>query len=116
MEIFKEFTFDAAHWLPNVPEGHKCRRLHGHTYRVRVSVAGDVDPHTGFVIDFGDLKAKVKPLIDQLDHSLLNDIVINPTAENITNYLWECLSGQFNLTSIETWETPTSGAKRAVFG
>lgn len=118
MEIFKEFTFDAAHFLPYVPEGHKCGRMHGHTYRVVVAVTGEVDPDTGFIIDFGDLKEVVKPIIDDLDHQVLNDIFENPTAENLVNALWEWFEDELpvSLSSLEVWETPTSGARRrAVF-
>lgn len=115
IEVFKEFTFDAAHYLPNVPEGHKCGAMHGHTYRVKFGVAGEVDPHTGFVIDFGDLKEAVKPVIDLLDHSLLNNWIPNPTCENLAEFLWRAAEDiQFSF--IEVWETPTSGCvKRAVF-
>ena len=117
MEIFKEFTFDAAHWLPNVRDGHKCANLHGHTYRVVVAVEGQVDAYTGFVLDFGDLKDAVKQTIDWLDHSCLNDKFSNPTAERLVEYFWEILTEEDGLavSSIEVWETPTSGArKRAV--
>ena len=73
-EIFREFTFEAAHRLPNVPEGHKCARLHGHSYRVEVHVAGDVGPVSGWVMDFADIKAAFKPLEDRLDHHYLNEV------------------------------------------
>ncbi len=120
MEIFKEFTFDAAHWLPNVPAGHKCGRMHGHTYRVVVAVEGEVDLDSGFVMDFGDLKKNiVKPYIDDLDHCLLNEWITNPTAENVADWLWNWIEAELprhiSLSYIEVWETPTSGArKRAV--
>jgi 6-pyruvoyltetrahydropterin/6-carboxytetrahydropterin synthase len=74
VEIFREFTFEAAHRLPNVPVGHKCARLHGHSYRVEVHVTGDVDPATGWFMDFAELKSAFKPLHDQLDHYYLNDV------------------------------------------
>ena len=74
IEIFKEFSFEAAHRLPNVPPGHKCERLHGHSFHVRVTVRGPVDPGTGWVMDFGDLKAAFRPLHDRLDHRYLNDV------------------------------------------
>lgn len=113
IEVFKEFTFDAAHWLPNVPVGHKCGTMHGHTYRVKFGILGPVDPHTGFVIDFGDLKAAVKPHIDMLDHHVINDFVENPTCENLAQFLWDSIDLDFSF--IEVWETPTSGCvKRAV--
>jgi 6-pyruvoyltetrahydropterin/6-carboxytetrahydropterin synthase len=114
VEIFKEFTFDAAHWLPNVPAGHKCGKLHGHTYRVVIAVEGPVNQHTGFVLDFADLKEAAKHTIDWLDHSCLNDSLRNPTAENLVDYFWEILTEEDGLqvSSIEVWETPTSGARR----
>jgi 6-pyruvoyltetrahydropterin/6-carboxytetrahydropterin synthase len=83
IEIFREFTFEAAHRLPNLPAGHKCFRLHGHSYHVTVHVKGPIDDELGWVMDFGDLKAAVKPVLDRLDHYYLNDIegLENPTSE-----------------------------------
>lgn len=74
MEIFKEFTLEAAHLLPDVPDGHKCRRLHGHSFRIEVHVAGPLNPTTGWIMDFADIKAAFQPIHDQLDHRYLNDI------------------------------------------
>ena len=74
MDIYKEFTFDAAHLLPAVPPGHKCGRLHGHSFRVEVHVGGDLDPKLQWVMDFADIKAAVKPVFARLDHYYLNDI------------------------------------------
>ena len=87
MTIFVEDSFDSAHWLPEVPEGHKCKRMHGHTYRVRLEISGKVDPVTGWVIDYAELKAKWLPIKDQLDHRLLNDFIDNPTCENIAKWI-----------------------------
>jgi 6-pyruvoyltetrahydropterin/6-carboxytetrahydropterin synthase len=112
-DIFKEFTFEAAHFLPNVPEGHKCRRLHGHSYRVRITVQGPVDPIAGWVMDFGDIKAAFKPILGQLDHWYLNDIegLENPTSENITRWIWERLKPSLpQLSRIDISETCTSGS------
>jgi 6-pyruvoyltetrahydropterin/6-carboxytetrahydropterin synthase len=113
MELFKEFTFEAAHRLPSVPEGHKCHRLHGHSYRVQVHVEGEVDPSTGMVIDFGDISAVVKPLInDQLDHYYLNDIegLENPTSENLARWLWARIKPVLpHLSVVQVRETCTSG-------
>ncbi len=85
MELLKEFGFESAHSLPNVPEGHKCARVHGHSFRVVVRVEGPVGEDTGWVMDFADLKAAVQPAIDALDHRYLNDIdgLDNPTSERI---------------------------------
>ena len=89
--ITKTFTFDAAHWLPRVPEGHKCGRLHGHTYSVTTAVEGDVDPESGWIVDFGDIKAAFKPIEKRLDHFCLNDIegLENPTAEVMARWVFE---------------------------
>ena len=91
MKIFKAFTLEAAHRLPNVPEGHKCARLHGHSFRVEIHVAGELGPHTGWIMDFGDIKAAFKPLYDRLDHHYLNDIegLDNPTSERLAVWIWD---------------------------
>ena len=112
MEIYKEFHFEAAHRLPNVPEGHKCSRLHGHSFHVRLVVAGEVSKPDGWVMDFADLKASFKPIYDQLDHYYLNDIpgLENPTSENIAIWIWARLKPELpQLSSIEIRETCTSG-------
>src|ERR1700674_3449699 len=95
MDVFREFTFEAAHRLPNVPPGHKCSRLHGHSYRVEVRVQGDIDPVTGMVIDFAEIKAAFAPLLDQLDHYFLNEVegLENPTSENLARWIWDHLVG-----------------------
>lgn len=72
--IFKEFQFEAAHRLPHVPEGHKCGRLHGHSFLVRLELSGEVDVHTGWLIDFAEVKQAFKPIYDRLDHHYLNEI------------------------------------------
>ena len=94
MELVKDFRFEAAHFLPNVPEGHKCRRIHGHSFRGEVAVRGPVGDHTGWVMDFADLKQAVEPLIDRLDHYLLNEVegLQNPTSERIAMWLWDRLA------------------------
>lgn len=112
MEIYKEFTFEAAHRLPNVPEGHKCARLHGHSFMVRIAVAGPVGEQSGWVMDFGDIKAAFKPIWNQLDHYYLNDIpgLENPTSENLAVWIWTKLKpGLPQLSKIEIRETCTSG-------
>ncbi len=112
MELFKEFTFEAAHRLPHVPEGHKCARLHGHSFTVALHVEGDVDPVTGWVMDFGDIKAAFKPLYDQLDHYYLNEIegLENPTSENLARWIWVRLKPDLpELSQVVVRETCTSG-------
>jgi 6-pyruvoyltetrahydropterin/6-carboxytetrahydropterin synthase len=112
MEIYKEFTFEAAHRLPNVPEGHKCARLHGHSFRVRLTVDGPLDATLGWVLDFADLKAAWRPLHDALDHRYLNDVpgLENPTSERVAEWLWERLAPSLpGLASVEVRETCTAG-------
>ena len=96
VELVKDFRFEAAHWLPNVPEGHKCRRMHGHSFRGELAVRGEVDPKTGWLIDFADLKKVVDPIVHQLDHYCLNEIegLENPTSEMVAVWLWNRLAPQ----------------------
>lgn len=110
-EIYREFNFEAAHRLPNVPDGHKCSRLHGHSYRFEVHVEGPIDENLGWVIDFGDIKAAVNPVVAQLDHFYLNDIdgLQNPTSEILAAWLWGRISQTLPLLSkIVVRETCTS--------
>ena len=112
MEIYKEFHFEAAHRLPHVPDGHKCARLHGHSFHVRIELTGDVGDTSGWVMDFAELKQHFAPLYDQLDHHYLNDIpgLENPTSENIARWIWQRLSDNLPLLSaVEIRETCTSG-------
>lgn len=112
MRIYKEFTFEAAHRLPNVPAGHKCARLHGHSFLVRITVAGPVGDETGWVMDFAAISSAFKPLWEQLDHCYLNEIegLENPTSENLARWIWQRLqTGLPELDEIEIRETCTSG-------
>jgi 6-pyruvoyltetrahydropterin/6-carboxytetrahydropterin synthase len=112
VEIFEEFTFEAAHRLPHVPAGHKCSRLHGHSYRVAVHVDGPVDEGAGWVIDFGDIKCAMKPLLAQLDHYYLNEVegLENPTSEAVARWIWERIEPTLPaLSQVVVRETCTSG-------
>ena len=112
MEIYKDFTFEAAHLLPNVPAGHQCGRLHGHSFMARIYIAGDVDPHSGWVMDFSELKSRFAPIYQQLDHYYLNDIegLENPTSENLARWIWNKLKADLpELSKVEIRETCTSG-------
>lgn len=112
MEIFKEFTFESAHRLPNVSAGHKCARLHGHSYRVQVYVRGDVHETLGWVVDFAELKDAFEPLRARLDHYYLNEIegLENPTSENLARWIWQRLQPSLPLLSkVVVSETCTSG-------
>ena len=112
MRLFKEFTFEAAHRLPNVPTEHKCYRLHGHSFVVRISVQGEVGEESGWVMDFGDIKAAFRPILERLDHFYLNDIpgLENPTSENLAHWIWTELTPALpQLCEVEIRETCTSG-------
>jgi 6-pyruvoyltetrahydropterin/6-carboxytetrahydropterin synthase len=112
MEIYKEFHFEAAHRLPNVPAGHKCARLHGHSFHLRVSVSGDAREPAGWVMDFSDIKTAVKPVLERLDHYYLNEIpgLENPTSENLARWIWARVQPSLpGLTAVEIRETCTSG-------
>ncbi|MGZ8377416.1 MAG: 6-carboxytetrahydropterin synthase QueD [Gemmatirosa sp.] len=114
MEIWREFTFEAAHRLPNVPEGHKCARLHGHSFRVEVHVRGPLDPTLGWVMDFAELKAAWRPLHETLDHHYLNDVagLENPTSEVLARWIWGRLASSVpGLSEIVVRETCTSGCR-----
>lgn len=112
MQIYKDFSIEAAHRLPNVPEGHKCARLHGHSFQVRISIEGPVGEQSGWVMDFGDIKAAFAPIYAQLDHHYLNDIegLENPTSENLAAWIWQKLKPALpQLSSVRIKETCTSG-------
>ena len=114
VELSKSFTFEAAHSLPTFPEGHKCRRLHGHSFRVEVFVAGEVDERSGYLVDYGEIKAACEPVRKQLDHYHLNEIagLENPTAENLARWIWERLAPALPaLAAVRVHETCTSGCE-----
>jgi len=114
VRLSKTFHFEAAHDLPTFPTGHKCRRLHGHSYRFDVIVEGDVDPAVGYLIDFGELTRATDPIVQQLDHYYLNKIqgLDNPTSENLAKYLWDRLKPLIPpLACIVVHETCTSSCQ-----
>ncbi len=114
IRLVKSFNFEAAHSLPTFPEGHKCRRLHGHSFKFEVLVEGNVDPAKGFLIDYGDIKKIVDPIVKELDHYHLNEIegLSNPTAEMISVWLWNRIKPQLPLLArITVFETCTSACE-----
>lgn len=111
IELVKDFRFEAAHFLPNVPEGHKCRRIHGHSFRGELAVRGPIDPQLGWVMDFADLKKALDPIVNDLDHYLLNEIagLENPTSELLAVWIWNRIAPQVpNLVRVTIEETCTS--------
>jgi 6-pyruvoyltetrahydropterin/6-carboxytetrahydropterin synthase len=114
LEIFKAFTLESAHRLPNVPEGHKCARVHGHSFRIEIHVRGPLQPELGWVMDFADVKAAFDPLFRQLDHHYLNDVpgLENPTSEHLARWIWQRLQPTLpQLSAVVVHETCTSGAR-----
>ncbi len=112
MDIFKTFTLEAAHRLPNVPAGHKCERLHGHSFRIEVHVAGPVEARAGWVMDFADVGEAFGPLYEALDHRYLNEIegLENPTSENLARWIWARLKPRLPaLDHLVVHETCTAG-------
>jgi 6-pyruvoyltetrahydropterin/6-carboxytetrahydropterin synthase len=112
MVIYKRFGFDAAHFLPNVPDGHKCKNMHGHTYALVVYVKGELQQPEGWVIDYSELKAAVNKVLVLVDHQCLNTVagLENPTSEILVHWLWHMIEPLVpGLCKIELMETPTSG-------
>jgi 6-pyruvoyltetrahydropterin/6-carboxytetrahydropterin synthase len=116
-ELTKQFRFEAAHFLPHFPPGHKCRRLHGHSFIVEIAVFGPVDPFTGIVIDYGNISLHTKPLVELLDHRLINEVgseieaplLLNPTSENLAIWFYHCLQPYLiGLSAITIFETCTT--------
>ena len=110
--IFRVFTIEAAHRLPNVPAGHKCARLHGHSFRIELHVTGIVEAHSGWVMDFAELKSIFQSTYERLDHHYLNDIpgLENPTSENLARWIWNEMKPSIPLLSkVVIHETCTSG-------
>lgn len=108
VRLVKEYRFEAAHRLSCVPAHHPCGRLHGHSYRVELSLEGPVDPQAGWLIDFGEIDAAWQPVKEQLDHGVLNELpgLDNPTSENLTKWLWDQLVEQLPmLRRVSLWET-----------
>lgn len=111
VRLVRKFGFESAHRLPHVPEGHKCSRLHGHSFRVEVAVRGPVDGKMGWFIDYADIDVAVRPLRDALDHRYLNEIegLENPTSEHVAKYIWDrlvsALPGLERITVMETCES-----------
>jgi 6-pyruvoyltetrahydropterin/6-carboxytetrahydropterin synthase len=109
--LTKDFSFEAAQTLPSAPPGHKCRRLHGHSFKIEVSVEGDIDPTRGWVYDHAEISEAMKPLLKMLDHSYLNEIegLENPTIENMAAWFWKKLASRCaGLCQIVVHETPTA--------
>lgn len=108
VELRKQFQFEAAHLLPGLPETHKCRRLHGHSFRAEIAVAGECDPRLGWLLDYADMAEAFRPILEELDHRYLNEIpgLENPTSEHIAAWIWRKLKPRLaELTEVVVAET-----------
>ena len=111
MELRKTFQFEAAHLLPHLPKSHKCRRLHGHSFKVEIAVVGECDAKLGWVMDYADISEAFKPVWQRLDHFYLNEVqgLENPTSENIAAWIWNKLKPKLPLlTEVVVAETCTA--------
>jgi 6-pyruvoyltetrahydropterin/6-carboxytetrahydropterin synthase len=108
--LSKTFRIEAAHLLPQAPEGHKCRRLHGHSYSIQIAIEGEVDPRTGWLLDYADIGEAFAPLREQLDHRYLNEVegLENPTSEILAAWIWVRLRDKLPLFEVRIQETCTS--------
>ena len=114
MIVYKKFNIESARLLPNVPENHPCHRLHGHSFKIIISVEGQIDEQSGFVTDFQEIEDAFNPINEILDHSYLNDIegLSNPTSENICIWIWNKIESSIpNICEIEIKETDSTGCK-----
>jgi len=117
-EVTVEDTFSSGHYLRNYKG--KCERPHGHNYRVRVTLSGAELDHAGLLLDFKDLKDVLRPVVNYLDHQMMNELepftVLNPSAENIAKYFHDRVSAGFRgepaarISEVRVWETDTSSA------
>lgn len=119
--IAKEFSFEAAHFLPNVPPGHQCGNVHGHSYKVIVELAGEtLEEKFGWIQDFGVISGAVKPLVKRLDHRLLNEVddgLANPTSETLAEWIGKTIAPDLpNLCSVTVKETESSMARWSTDG
>ena len=108
VDLTKEYRFEAAHSLPFVPAGHNCARVHGHSYKLEITVSGPVDPKTGWLIDFGVIDDAWHDLFLRFDHHNLNDVpgLENSTCENIAGFVWRALTPRIPaLSAVTVWET-----------
>ena len=112
MEVYKTFAVEAARSLPNLPNEHPCRRIHGHSFKITITVEGEIDKTTGFVMDFSDIDFAFRPIHEIIDHAYLNDIkgLENPSSENLCHWIWKQLSPSLKeLKQIEIKETESTG-------
>ena len=108
VRLVHEFRFEAAHRLPRVPEGHKCARLHGHSFKVEIAVEGPMDETSGWLIDFAELHRVWAPLHEELDHRYLNEVpgLENPTSEILARHIWQKLEPRLpGLSRVTLYET-----------
>ena len=113
IELRKTFQFEAAHLLPRLAKSHKCRRLHGHSFKVEIVVAGECDPKLGWLMDYAEISRRFRPIWKKLDHRYLNEVrgLENPTSEEIAVWIWKKLKPRLPLLAeVAVAETCTARA------
>lgn len=108
--LSRDYRFEAAHFLPRVPAGHQCRRMHGHSYAVQVTIEGEPSAERGWIMDFAAMDEVVEPVVRRLDHQVLNEVpgLDNPTAELLAAWIWRELEGRLPLVEIQVAETESA--------
>ncbi len=108
--LSRDYRFEAAHFLPRVPAGHQCRRMHGHSYAVQVTIEGAPSAEQGWIMDFAAMDEVVEPVIRRLDHQVLNEVpgLDNPTAELLAAWIWRELEGRLPLAEVQVAETESA--------
>ena len=112
MEVYKIFKIESARSLPNLPDGHPCKNIHGHSFKIKISVNGNVDEKTGFVMDFSEIDSAFSPIFKMIDHAYLNELegLTNPSSENLCKWIWDQLIDSLpDLNRIEIKETESTG-------
>ena len=112
MNVYKTFSIEAARSLPNLSDDHPCKKVHGHSFKITITISGEIEPQTGFVLDFNDITMAFKPIKEQIDHAYLNDIngLENPSSENLSIWIWDkLLKALPTIKQIEIKETDSTG-------
>ena len=112
MIVYKKFNIESARSLPNLPKTHPCHKIHGHSFKIIISVEGQIDKQSGFVMDFQIIENAFQPIKTLLDHTYLNDVkgLSNPSSENICIWIWDKLESSLpNIYKIEIKETDSTG-------
>lgn len=110
-ELKQHFQIESARFLPHLPKSHPCSRVHGHSFKIVLTLVGGLDPQIGWVIDYNDIQSLVKPIFDELDHKVLNEVpgLENPTSELLAKWIYDRVIAKLPiLTKVMVAETPAT--------